>query len=79
MPSRHNDNWYRDQARVHFEKEGTLEFDDVPSVSKNTDGDDGPYVQCWVWVQDDDGDDRKPSVELELKSIDHGSKLIAVN
>jgi hypothetical protein len=53
MPSRHRDNWYRERARVHLEKEGSLEFDDTPAVSKNDDGDDGAYVQCWVWVPDE--------------------------
>jgi len=53
MPSRHRDNWYREQARVRLEKEGSLEFDDTPVVSKNDDGDDGAYVQCWVWVPDE--------------------------
>ena len=53
MPSKHSDEWYRGRARVGLEKEGTLEFDDTPVVSKNNDGDDGAYVQCWVWVPDE--------------------------
>jgi hypothetical protein len=51
MPSKMTDDWYRQAARVS-EKEGDLEFDDVPVVSRNDDGDDGAYVQCWVWVPD---------------------------
>jgi hypothetical protein len=53
MSSRHADEWYRKLARARFESEGTLEFDDTPKVSKNDDGDDGAYVQCWVWVPDE--------------------------
>lgn len=53
MPSRHNDEWYKKQARKRFEKEGELEFDGTPIISKNDSGDDGAYVQCWVWVDDE--------------------------
>ena len=53
MPSKHSDKWYREQAQIQFEKEGTLEFDDTPAVSRNDTGDNGAYVQCWVWVPDD--------------------------
>jgi hypothetical protein len=53
MPSQHDEAWYKEQARVLFEKEGVLEFDDAPKVSKNDDGDDGAYVQCWVWISDE--------------------------
>jgi hypothetical protein len=53
MPSQHGDEWYSKQARLRLEDEGVLEFDDTPTVSKNDDGDDGAYVQCWVWVPDE--------------------------
>ena len=29
-----------------------IEFDDEPVVSKGDDP--GAYVQCWIWVSDDD-------------------------
>ncbi len=53
MPSKRGDEWYREQARITFEEDGVLEFDDNPKVSRNTDGDDGAYIQCWVWVPDE--------------------------
>jgi hypothetical protein len=53
MPSQHIDGWYQQQARIQFEKDGELEFDDIPKVSKNDAGEDGAYVQCWVWVDDE--------------------------
>jgi hypothetical protein len=53
MPSQHSDEWYRNKAHTRFEDEGVLEFDDVPKVSRNDDGDDGAYVECWVWVADE--------------------------
>lgn len=56
MPSHHKDEWYIERARLLFEKEGFLEIDDFPKVSKTDEldnGDDGAYVQCWVWVDDE--------------------------
>jgi ribosomal protein L12E/L44/L45/RPP1/RPP2 len=41
-------------ARQSHEKEGELEFDDSPLVSRNPDG--GAYVMAWVWIPDDEID-----------------------
>lgn len=51
---------YVTAAKKKFEKEGTLEFDDDPTVSwvsPEEGGDKGAYVSCWVWVADEDSDD----------------------
>jgi hypothetical protein len=41
---------YRDAAKELFHREGELEIDPGAPVSKG--GDDGAYVQAWVWVPD---------------------------
>lgn len=43
---------YRAAAMRRLEREGELEFDDLPLVSIGSD--DGAYVQAWVWVGDED-------------------------
>ncbi len=35
-------------AKEEFEEEGSLEFDDHPTISEGTDN--GAYVQAWQWV-----------------------------
>ncbi len=45
--------WYLAKAREMYEAEGTIEFDDTPSVSRSLAAygrDDGAYVAAWVWV-----------------------------
>jgi hypothetical protein len=37
-------------ARQDHEKEGELEIDDLPLVSRSPDG--GAYVQSWTWIDD---------------------------
>lgn len=46
------DSDYIAAARDKYAKEGTLEFDDTPLVSRGDDP--GAYVQAWVWVYDSD-------------------------
>lgn len=42
------------KARDEWEREGEVEFDDDPVVSRGEDN--GAYVQAWVWVRDPDDD-----------------------
>lgn len=42
----------REAARRLFAKDGELEFDDEPAISRVADGC-GCYVAAWVWVDDD--------------------------
>lgn len=42
---------FRHAAKRIFEDEGKIDFDDKPKVSK---GEEGAYVQTWVWVSDDE-------------------------
>lgn len=39
-------------AKANYSDEGTIEFDDSPSVSwvGDDDGERGAYVAAWVWV-----------------------------
>lgn len=37
-------------ARQCYEDEGTIEIDDDAKLSEVEDGDNGAYVQAWVWV-----------------------------
>jgi hypothetical protein len=41
-------------AKALFEQEGKLEIDADAKVSRNEGGDDGAYVQAWVWVENED-------------------------
>jgi|688.fasta_scaffold249276_3 hypothetical protein len=49
--SAHEDAWYLAKAKQELHRCGELEFDDNAVVS--TGGDNGAYVQCWAWVEDD--------------------------
>jgi hypothetical protein len=41
----------QDRARELYAEDGQIEFDDDPTVSSpGEDGDNGGYVQAWVWV-----------------------------
>lgn len=42
------------EAARQREKEGELEIDDLPLVSRSSDG--GVYVMAWVWIPDDEID-----------------------
>lgn len=44
------DSWYIARARDTHEREGELEIDDEPVVSRGEDA--GAYVQAWIWVAD---------------------------
>lgn len=44
--------WYRRKAKEGFHLDGELEIDDGATVSGS--GDEGDYVQAWVWVPDPD-------------------------
>lgn len=41
--------WFRSRARDLYHEEGQIEIDVDARVSIG--GDDGAYVQAWVWVQ----------------------------
>lgn len=41
---------FRQAAKAQYHDTGTIEIDDRAVVSRNVDGDDGAYVQAWVWV-----------------------------
>jgi hypothetical protein len=43
---------YVREAKEQFEREGEIEFDDSPVVSRGEDP--GAYVQAWVWVDEAD-------------------------
>lgn len=47
------ENAYRRAARRLYEVEGELEVDEDAVVSR-ADDEVGAYVQCWVWVYDDE-------------------------
>lgn len=40
-------------ARAIFEREGEIEIDDNAKISRAR-GENGAYVQAWVWVYDED-------------------------
>ncbi len=44
------DKQYIDAARLQYESEGEVEFDDDARISHGDDP--GAYVQAWVWVND---------------------------
>jgi hypothetical protein len=51
MPSLKNkERDYIEAARREYQLEGEIEVDDNAIVSTNDDGEDGAYVQAWVWV-----------------------------
>jgi hypothetical protein len=50
--SANEDAWYLAKAKRTLRRDGVLEFDDNAVVS--TGADNGAYVQCWAWVEDDD-------------------------
>ena len=43
-----NENWFRNRAMELYHEDGEIEIDDSAEVSIG--GDDGAYVQAWVWV-----------------------------
>lgn len=43
--------WYLQRAREALVRDGELEIDSDAKVSMGADN--GAYVQCWVWVDDD--------------------------
>jgi len=53
--SAHDDAWYRAKAGRTLHRDGELEFDDGAVVSRGADN--GAYVQCWAWVEDDPEDE----------------------
>ena len=55
--SKNTDDWYRKRAKELFQEDGRIEVDEDAVVSSNKDGDEGAYVQAWIWVSDDDRDD----------------------
>ena len=58
----------RELAREQYEEEGKLEVDEDATVSEvedNEDGDNGAYVQAWVWVS---------FADTELDKENHGEK-----
>lgn len=44
----------RDKAKREYEEEGRVEIDLKAPVSR---GDNGYYVQAWVWVYDDEDEE----------------------
>ena len=50
--SANDDAWYLAKAKRTLHRDGELEFDDNAVVS--TGEDNGAYVQCWAWVEDDE-------------------------
>jgi hypothetical protein len=45
--------WYREQAKLDYRiGEGDLEVDDEAVVSES---EGGAYVQCWMWVEGEEG------------------------
>jgi hypothetical protein len=46
------DEQYRTKAKSLFEEEGEIEIDLNAKVSRG--GDNGAYVQAWVWVPEDE-------------------------
>ncbi len=47
-----SDDWYITKAKEdyqHLAPDGDIDFDDVPTVSRN-DEETGAFVQAWVWV-----------------------------
>lgn len=45
---------YAKAAKLKYESEGSVEFDDEPIISYSPDEGDGAYVQAWVWVGADE-------------------------
>ena len=45
---RASDDWYVNEARKEYEREGECEIDDGATVSHSEDG--GAYVAAWVWI-----------------------------
>lgn len=52
--ARITDPQFRAAADAAYGDEGRIEIDEGAIVSRNTDGDDGAYVQAFVWVENDD-------------------------
>lgn len=58
---------YRAAAYREFHDEGVCEVDDNAKINRPEGGDDGAYVQAWVWVDNDTcnherlGDDKEPA------------------
>lgn len=52
MPSTKTPEQYIEAARRIWHEEGLIEIDNQPLTSLNDDGEDGAYVQAWVWVDD---------------------------
>lgn len=50
-----SDRWFIAQAKGDFEDEGTLEIDEGAPISRG--GNNGAYVQAWVWVPLPDEED----------------------
>jgi len=50
-PKKGTDEWYRQEARSHFEEGGVIEIDHRAEISRGDAG--GAYVQAWVWVDCD--------------------------
>ena len=49
--------WFRDEAKKSFHDEGTIEIDDNARVNC-VDGNEGAYVQAWVWVDAPEEEDK---------------------
>ena len=48
----HTDAQYLARAQEEYQKDGEVEFDDNAMVSQAIGpGNDGAYVQAWVWVE----------------------------
>ncbi len=55
--SAHDDAWYLAKAQRTLHRDGVLEFDPDAKVSAGADN--GAYVQCWAWVEDDPADEER--------------------
>lgn len=62
--SANDDAWYLAKAKRTLHRDGELEFDDNAVVS--TGEDNGAYVQCWAWVEDDE-EDNEQTMPLRLR------------
>ena len=53
------DDEYREAARKEYQREGEIEIDDEAEVSRANEvgGDDGAYVQAWVWVANEEDEE----------------------
>ena len=45
------DKQYIEAAKLQYESDGEIEFDDEPEISRGG-SDPGVYVQAWLWVDD---------------------------